>query len=140
MPKLVALALLLACLPIHAQTKSAKETIASLEHQYDVAVQTGDAALMGRLLSDDFTNVEPNGHVSGKAEQLAQLKQKAPEDYGSSDLKIRVYADAAVVVGKVHFTTTKDGAKRAREITFTDVWILRSGNWQCVASHDTLAE
>jgi ketosteroid isomerase-like protein len=42
----------------------------------------------------------------------------------------------AVVIGTAHEKgTTKDGKPFDRAFRFTDTWMQRGGQWQCVASH-----
>ena len=48
-------------------------------------------------------------------------------------------AGVAVVVGMANAKGTDKGGKEFdRTYRFTDTWIDRGGNWQCIASHATL--
>jgi hypothetical protein len=57
------------------------------------------------------------------------------ERYESSDVKIRVYGDAAVVTGRIQRTRVVGGERRADDWRFTKVYARRDGAWRVVSFH-----
>ena len=53
------------------------------------------------------------------------------------DMKVRLYGDIAVNVGELHMELLHDGKPTGGDFLFTDVWELRNGAWQVVASAET---
>jgi ketosteroid isomerase-like protein len=79
--------------------------------------------------------------VSDRAGDLADLKGPNPmTSCVDDDVKVRVYGDTAVVMGRGRRSGMFKGAPfKDREITYTDVFVRRNGRWQCVASQGTPA-
>ena len=124
-----------------AQTKPEQELI-QLENDWCAADLKGDAAMLGRILAADYTAVGSRGGTDTKASSLASYKDTGSKTTAcaNSNLKVRIYGDAAVVTG----TVTRDGAYKGvafknRQMPFTDTFIRREGRWQAVASQATLA-
>ena len=63
------------------------------------------------------------------------MGQEAEIKYDISDLRIRVFGDAAVVTGRLQRTRTLNGQAKEDDWRFTKVYIRRGGQWQVVAFH-----
>jgi len=80
---------------------------------------------------------------SGKTGDKATLIAEAKRDTNtytsavSSDLKVRMFApNVAVVTGIAKESgKTKAGKTFSNSYRFTDTWVERNGEWQCVAAH-----
>ncbi len=55
--------------------------------------------------------------------------------YETSDIRIRVYDNAAVVTGRLQRTREAQGREMNDDWRFTKVYIRRNGRWQVVAWH-----
>jgi ketosteroid isomerase-like protein len=55
--------------------------------------------------------------------------------YQTSDLKVRVYGDAAVVSGRLQRARTLNGKTAEDDWRFTKVCVRRDQRWQVVAFH-----
>jgi ketosteroid isomerase-like protein len=53
----------------------------------------------------------------------------------STDMKVRVYGDAAVVTGRYTAKEQLKGKDISGTSVFTDTWVKRPGGWVCVATH-----
>ena len=100
-----------------------------------------DTAVLKRIWADDFVYVEPNGRVFNKEQGIA-AEAKNPDAYTyaeSSNVKIRVYGGiTAVVIGDYREKgRDKDGKPFDRKSKYTNVWVLKSGTWQCVSGHSS---
>jgi ketosteroid isomerase-like protein len=136
---LVLLSLMIGFRPgISAQDKVQQELI-QIERDWCSALVKKDAAVLGRILADDYAGVGSRGVVSDKAGDLADLKGGNSFTSCIDDsVKVRLYGDTAVVMGHGRRAGTYKGAAfKDREITYTDVFVRRNGQWQCVASQGT---
>jgi hypothetical protein len=56
-----------------------------------------------------------------------------------TNMKVRVYGDAAVVTGLgTRSGVNKGAAFKDRQFLWTDTFIRKDGRWQCVATQGTL--
>ena len=87
----------------------------------------------------DYTWTSPEGEVFTKARNLALAK--SGEDVIASwvltDVKIRVYGDAAVVTGRDAIKETYKGEDVSSQNRWTHTWVKLAGRWQCVAAHSS---
>lgn len=113
-----------------------EQKIKQLEHEFAVADVKSDTAAIERLEAANYTFTAPDGAVTGKQDDINDLKtgnfKASAIDLG--DLKVRVYGSAAVVNGKA---TLRNCMWRGKDISgdyqFTDVWAKVNGTWQIVA-------
>ncbi len=117
-----------------------------MERDYSTAYLNHDTATVERMLADDYVGIDGRAVLSNKAEEVEEAK--APPSGGPasdylvteetlSDMKVRVYGDAAVVTGlsteKVLIKATATAVRYRR----TTVYIKRHSQWQCVSFHAT---
>jgi len=125
------------CIPCLATAQSVEQQLKKLGIQWEDAEVKKDVAVLERLLADDFAGTDPQGGVFTKAQGIADVKsgEDLISSYAYSDMKVRVYGDAAVVT---YIAKLKETFKR-RDVSgtsrWTDTWVKRGGSWQCVASH-----
>jgi putative tryptophan/tyrosine transport system substrate-binding protein len=118
-------------------TVSAEEEILRVEEQRRQAILHNDAAAMDRLLADEFIRTDYEGRTHDRADELSLYKdnRRQTQSWQASDVKVRVYSDAAVVTERVAAKDVLDGQPRNAEFRFTHVWAKRDGRWQLVARH-----
>jgi len=111
-----------------------------MEHLWNEAQVNRDAGVLDAMIGDSFVNTEYDGEVSGKAKFLADIKdpQFKPTSLTIQELKVTMYADAAVVIGSYHAKGTYQGKPYEHIGRFTDTWVYTRGRWQCAASHTSL--
>jgi ketosteroid isomerase-like protein len=130
-------------LPLSAGGKDSgvEKTIAALEYGWAGAQRDGKADVVEPLLAESFTNTDADGHTSGKAKLLSNLRAGKWEQNGISDVKVTGYGNAAVATGRWRGKGVDgDGTKIDRSERWTDTWVRTSnGKWQCVASQQTAA-
>ncbi len=119
---------------------SVEQRVLQLEHDWANADLKGDTAAIERLEAADFVFTAPDGSVTGRADDVNDLKTgnfKA-DAIDLNDLKVHVYGKTAVITGKV---TLKNCKYRGKDISgdyrFTDVWANSNGTWQVVASQSS---
>jgi ketosteroid isomerase-like protein len=119
--------------------RSDQEILIQLEHDWDGAFERRDAKLIATFLADEFIATYSDGTRGDKATELklvAEYNQQV-DSRVLGDFIVKIYGDTAVV----WFTQTLTGPSQGRQITITyqyvDVWVIRDGRWQCVASQST---
>jgi hypothetical protein len=111
--------------------------LSRLESVWNKAYTHGDVEPLDELLDDDLIVTMTDMAVMNKTRSIALLRSghlKFPR-YNTSDLRIRVYHDSAVVTGRLQRTRTVNGNNFDDDWRFTKVYVRRSGRWQVVAWH-----
>jgi ketosteroid isomerase-like protein len=122
--------------------KSVTASLKDMEKQWEDAIPNHDAATVQSFIASDFSGVSSKGKFTSKSSLLADLK-KDKDTYTSAKndkLNVHVYAsNVAVVTGSAREKgSTKDGKAFDRIYRFTDTWVDRDGQWQCVGSQVAL--
>ena len=55
--------------------------------------------------------------------------------YQTSDVRVRVYGDAAVVTGRLQRTRSMNGQEISDDWRFTKTYLRQAGHWRVVAFH-----
>jgi len=118
------------------------EEIRALETARNEAILHGDAAALDKMTSDDYTFITLRGELRTKAEILKGFSSGAfrYESREISDLRIRVYGDAAVVTGRSVQKGRENGKDYSGAYWFTRVYVRQAGEWRTVALQTTLIE
>ena len=101
-----------------------------------------DIDAVAKQTADDYTFININGQMSGKAQTLGAIKSgqiKLTQD-DLSDMKVHVYGNTAVVQGKADVKGVVAGQPMTGPIAFTRVWVKKGGKWQSVAFQQTKVE
>src|SRR5687768_12502155 len=118
------------------QSRDIKE-LTRLESVWNEAHLRGDAAALDKLWAEDLFVTVPDMPVMNKEESLAIWKSgKMKFDiYRTSDIRIRVYGDSAVVTGQLVRIRDANSKEFEDDWRFTKVYVRRDGRWQVVAWH-----
>ena len=108
-----------------------------LEQVWNDAHLRGDAAALEKLWAEDLFVTVPDMPVMNKEESLAVSKAgKMKFDiYKTSDIRIKVYGNSAVVTGQLVRIRDAKSTKFEDDWRFTKVYVRRDGRWQVVAWH-----
>jgi ketosteroid isomerase-like protein len=116
----------------------AEQELLKLQREWLDAYQKHDAAALERIEADDFTLTEGDGKVTTKAEDIASLRNAKPpqpdDAFEVEDVKVRLYGDTAVLIGRVIIKYRSKGQMVAEQYRYTDTYLKRGGGWQVVAS------
>ncbi len=140
----IALTLAVSCL-VFGQAKpqpaasNASQEVAALERAWTDAGTKYDVAWFERYIADTYISTDENGVVSDKATMIADVKNRAskPESVSYENLKVQVYGDTAVATGITIYKGTYKGKDMSGKYPWTDTWVKRGGQWQCVAGHNS---
>ena len=101
----------------------------------NVAV-TGDPSPLKRIIADDYVGVSSWGEVRDKAKMLTAPPSKNFTASKVDYVNIRHLGDIAIAQGG-ETLTRRDGGPAVRLI-WTDTWMYRNGQWQIIASQDSV--
>ena len=116
-----------------------EQALMKMEHDSVAALLKKDVAGFGKYFGEDAVLTTPDGSTQTKAQLIADVKSGdlAIESSTLSEMKVRVYGDAAVV----SYVTTDKGKYKKQDISgryrWTDVFVRRAGEWKIVSSHGT---
>ena len=119
--------------------ESDQQVLIKLEQGWNKAFYRQDVAFISNLLADEFVATYDDGSRGDKAKELAlaasfnQQVESAIQD----EFTVRVYRDTAVVWFTLHLVGTRQGQQADLTLSYTDVWVMRDGRWQCVSSQST---
>lgn len=115
--------------------------IRNLETRWAASIAAHDATVPQQLVAADYIGVNSTGRVVNKATLIADMKRdkNTYDSAVNSGVTVRVHGNAAVAVG----TTKQVGKTPAGEAfnytyRWTDTWLERNGQWQCVGSQSFL--
>lgn len=133
-PFMVLVALALAPHQQNQDTPDVKELM-RLETVWNDAHQNGDATALDELWADDLEVTVPKMPVMSKADALGFAKSGRMkfQRYETSDVKVRMYGDAAVVSGRLQRTRTLNGKTLDDNWNFLKVYVRENGRWLVVA-------
>ncbi len=115
-------------------------TLVDIETSWTDAVIKKDIPTLEKYYADDVTDVGPDGELGTKQQDIDDIRNGVfvIESASATDLQPRVFGNAAVVTGVGEITK---GSYKGQDISgryrFTDTFVKRNGQWQCVASQAT---
>ena len=115
-----------------------KMSVKEMEEKWEASVPSHDFSTVQGFVASDFVGVSSQGKFTDRASMLAEFKKDKDTYKSAKNEKLNVKAFGAnvmVVTGRAREKgTSKDGKGFDRTFLFTDTWMLRGGQWQCVAS------
>lgn len=106
-----------------------------LESIWNDAHLRADTVALSNLWGDDLVVTVPEMPVMSKADLLRFWRsgRSIITRYETSELRVRVYADAAVVTGRLRRERSFNGRLLHDDWRFTKVYVRRGSRWQVVA-------
>lgn len=127
-----------------AKKSTHEATIRDIEDKWEASIMRHDPSVAQAYLADDFRGISSQGKIMTKAKLVAEIK-KDTDAYSSAKngkVDVRVFGGQfAVATGvSTEVGKSKDGKDFKRSFRWTDAWVLRNGQWQCVASQAMLVK
>jgi ketosteroid isomerase-like protein len=146
--KFTAAVFLLACLvpaaTAQSDTDSAIESkIVALEQLWNQAYKSGDIKALESILDDKIVLINDDGSVQTKTQFLASVKASTPQptaqqqQVAPESLNVRSHGNVAIATGVMRVKGVENGKPYTRRERFVDTWLLKHGNWVCVATDAT---
>jgi len=122
-----------------ADTSSVEMTLTKMERDWAQAGMKNDVAAVDKIVADDWVGIDSDGNAMTKAEAIAEMKSGSMtiQSYEFGPMKVRVFANTAVVTGSDTEKSTYKGKDSSGKYVWTDVYVMRDGRWQAVASQGT---
>jgi ketosteroid isomerase-like protein len=108
-----------------------------LETVWNEAHEHGDADALEALWAEDIEVAVPKMHVLTKADALRFARSGRMKflTYRTSDIRVRVYDNAAVVTGRLQRSRTINGQEMSDDWRFTKLYVREAQKWRVVAFH-----
>jgi ketosteroid isomerase-like protein len=119
--------------------QSDQQILIKLERDWDAAFHRKDVAFIDSVLAEEFVSTYGDGSRGDKAKEL-KLATEFDQQVDSSSLDefaVKVYGDTAVVWFTQHLVGPVKGKPVMVTYRYVDVFVMRDGRWQCVASQST---
>jgi ketosteroid isomerase-like protein len=124
----------LAALPlaIASEASAAPGDLADAVSAHDRATIAKDIDTLGRIVAEDYTLVNSDGSVQGKASYLADFRVPGfqIEPYGIVDPFHRAWGDAALTGGTLPLSWFQGGENHVRTLRVAHVWTRDDGRWR----------
>jgi ketosteroid isomerase-like protein len=121
------------------RAQSDQQVLITLERDWDAAFHRKDVAFIESVLAEEFVSTYGDGSRGDRAKEL-KLATDFNQQVDSSTLdefSVKVYGDTAVVWFTQHLVGPVQGKPVELTYRYIDVFVLRDGRWQCVASQST---
>lgn len=113
----------------------------SLKTVWNEAHEHGDTDALEKLWAEDMEIVVPNMPVLTKADALRFARSGRMKflSYRTSEIRVRVYGNAAVVTGRLQRTRSMNGQEISEDWRFTKMYVRETGQWRVVSFHASAA-
>lgn len=103
------------------------------------ALVTGDADVLDRLMTPDFTYVHSSGTLDTREFFLDAFRsgRRKYTHYSAEGVKSRTYPGTVVTGGLTHIRLNPRGEEMKIEARFISVWVEQGGTWKMAAWHST---
>jgi ketosteroid isomerase-like protein len=121
------------------RVRSDQEILTQLEIDWDEALRRRDVKFIDTLLADEFMVTYAEGGRADKAKELtvAAAFNQQIDSSTLDEFTVKIFGDTAVVWFTQHLVGPSQGRPLALTFRYLDIWVLRDGRWQCVASQAT---
>ena len=128
--------------PVAAQNRpvrSDQQVLIQLEKDWDAAFRAKDIPFLENILADEFVATYGDGSLGNKAKEIELAKEfnKQVDSSVQDEFSVKIYGDTAVVWFRQTLTGPSKGKQLEVIYRYVDVFVLRSGRWQCVSSQST---
>jgi ketosteroid isomerase-like protein len=119
--------------------RSDQEILIQLERDWDAAFARQDPTFIERILADEFIVTYGDGTRGDRTKEisLATAFNQQVDSRRLEDFIVRIYQDTAIVWFTQHLVGPVQGKPTEVTYRYMDVWVMRDGRWQCVASQST---
>jgi hypothetical protein len=121
-----------------ADTK--QDELVNIEHEMARAMQWNNGSLFRRIYGEDFVGILPSGQVKDKTGWITMIENPNIKysSFVSSDIRIRMFQETAVVTCLWSARGTRDGQPFYKQFRVTHVYVYGQRGWQAIASQETL--
>ena len=113
--------------------------LAAME-QYKQAILNSDTALLGRIWTENYTLINPQGILVIREQRLANIGSGSTDVQiidNEREITVRLYGNAAIVQNLSTLHGTFSGQPTDTDLRGTFVWVRRDGRWRLVTNQLT---
>jgi ketosteroid isomerase-like protein len=115
-----------------------EQQLKKIEEDWANAYVKRDKTFVEKITSADFAFIGPDGTMVDKNEYVKSMEGDTVfTAFKVEELKVRIYGDAAVVLGIASITAQTKGEEESGRYSFTDVFVKQKGEWKAVSGHVT---
>jgi ketosteroid isomerase-like protein len=126
--------------PAKPTKASIEETLKQMERDWGKAQIKKDYDTVDKILADDWVGIDYDGKVVAKPKAMEDMRSGSStltsEELGP--ITVRVFGNTAIVTGSDTEVSTDRGKNSSGKYVWTDIFVLRNGKWQAVASQSTI--
>ncbi len=137
-----------ACAPTDTQTAETtrtqdraqtEERLLGLEQQWIEGLQTGDLSILEEILAPDFIYTVLDGQVLDKEAFISGTGAMSWDSFEAGPMTVRWFSDDVVVITGTDTSSGVDAEGNEFNVSsaWTNLWMYRAGEWQCVLGHAT---
>lgn len=118
------------------------QELIAIAHEWDRAMVSNDADLIGRYMTDDWVIVGSDGRSGDRDSFLALIAAGvlSHNEMTSADFTVRLYGDAAVVTSRGISAGQYQGHPFREYEMSSNLFVRQDGTWKCAHTHlSTLA-
>ncbi len=135
---LIAASILLLPMSVARADQTADQTeLLRIEKGSGAALVAADLKALGEFFSPEWKLVASDASMMSREQMFKAIKEGTLKfaAYEGSDFEVRIYGDAAVVIGTGISKGTWKGEAFTSKERFTDLFVRQDGKWHCVSSH-----
>jgi hypothetical protein len=124
-----------------SQNYETEQELRALDRQWGKALVRRDVVTLKRLLSDDYTRIEPSGQVITKAQEISEVESPvfalAIKSYRTESVSVSINNNKATLTGRVVLGFILDEQEVTRRYWYTRTfakWWGRWGRWRIIAA------
>lgn len=119
----------------------ASNALVRIVEEFTRAQQAFDAGKLAGLTTPDYLEISPVGEVDSREKMLAVYapdKKSAAPELAMSDVTVRIFGDAAVLIARIAYTMQSPG-QPVRTAALRASFVARrvSGDWKIASAHYT---
>lgn len=139
-PIAIVLALLsLSALGVPLEQNADEIELRRMERACSSSLVASDIKGLAEILAPDWKLVASDAAILTREQLFNDLRDGGLkfESYDSTDIEVRLYGDAAIVIGIGKSTGKWKGEAFKQKERFTDVFVRTDGKWRCVSSQSS---
>ncbi|MEW6737897.1 MAG: nuclear transport factor 2 family protein [Acidobacteriota bacterium] len=119
-----------------SENKRVEQDLIQLNQQWAELAVRGDVAAFDRITTDDHITTLSSGRIVTRDEERRFIADAStrPVSITADDVKVLVYGDTAIIIGRV---TVKRQSGAEGQYRYTTVWVKRQNRWQITAEQFT---
>jgi hypothetical protein len=121
-----------------APSASTEQVLMDIQQALARAWVAGDRLALERIIAPEWTATGPDGGTTTRQQVFAAVFEERVHQIRHlhiDEVAVKAFKDAAVVTGRTHGVGAIGGVSYDVRIRFTDLFVMRGGQWQAVASH-----